>query len=227
MQVFSDFDGTISIQDVTDVVLSCFAEPEWEDIEQQWKDGLIGSAECMRRQIALIRASRRELDAILGTVAIDPGFPAFRDYCRVNGLPLTIVSDGVDYFIRHVLRQNGITDLPVVANLLHCSIVNGLESYTLAAAPNSAGCSSGSGVCKCRVVSGMEPQIYIGDGRSDFCVAGRADLVFAKDKLADYCSDKNIPFIAFDDFADLLSRMKAVIPSIPRQRRAELQSKIA
>ena len=73
----------------------------------------------------------------------------------------------------------------------------------------------------------MEPQIYIGDGRSDFCVAGRADLVFAKDKLADYCSDKNIPFIAFDDFADLLSRMKAVIPSIPRQRRAELQSKIA
>ncbi|EJZ22864.1 MtnX-like HAD-IB family phosphatase (plasmid) [Rhizobium sp. Pop5] len=227
MQVFSDFDGTISIQDVTDVVLSCFAEPEWEDIEQQWKDGLIGSAECMRRQIALIRASRRELDAILDTVAIDPGFPAFRDYCRVNGLPLTIVSDGVDYFIRHVLGRNGITDLPVVANLLHCTVVDGLESYTLAAAPNSAGCSSGSGVCKCRVVSGMEPQIYIGDGRSDFCVAGRADLVFAKDKLADYCDDKNIPFIAFDDFTDLLSKMKAVIPGIARQRRAVLQSKIA
>jgi len=227
MQVFSDFDGTISIQDVTDVVLSCFAEPEWEDIEQEWKDGLIGSAECMRRQIALIRASRHELDAILDTVAIDPGVLAFRDYCRVNGLPLTIVSDGVDYFIRHVLRRNGITDLPVIANHLRCSVVDGLESYNLAPAPNSAGCSSGSGVCKCRVVSGMEPQVYIGDGRSDFCVAGRADLVFAKDTLADYCGDSNIPFIAFDDFADLLSKMKAVIPRIARPRRAALQSKIA
>ncbi|MBB3594849.1 2,3-diketo-5-methylthio-1-phosphopentane phosphatase [Rhizobium sp. BK529] len=227
MQLFSDFDGTISIQDVTDVVLSCFAEPEWEDIEQQWKDGLIGSAECMHRQIALVRASRRELDAILDTVAIDVGFLAFRDYCRINGLALTIVSDGVDYFIRHVLMRNGITDLPVVANLLHCNLVDGRESYSLAPAPNSAGCSSSSGVCKCRVVSGTEPQVYIGDGRSDFCVAGRADLVFAKDNLADYCSDKNIPFIAFDNFADLLSRMKAVIPSIARQRRAALQSKIA
>lgn len=227
MQVFSDFDGTISIQDVTDVVLSSFAEPEWEVLEQQWKDGMIGSAECMRRQIALIRANRRELDATLDTVAIDPGFLAFRDYCRVNGLPLTIVSDGVDYFIHHVLTCNGITDLRVVANLLHCCIVDGLESYALTPAPNSAGCSSGSGVCKCRVVSGMEPTIYIGDGRSDFCVAGRADLVFAKGKLADYCSDKNIHFIAFVDFADLLSGIKAAIPSIVRQRRALLQSKIA
>lgn len=227
MQLFSDFDGTISIQDVTDVVLSCFAEPEWEDIEQQWEDGLIGSAECMRRQIALIRASRRELDTILDTVAIDPGFLAFRDYCLVNGLPLTIASDGVDYFISHVLRRNGVTDLPIVANLLHCGIVDGLESYTLAPAPNSTGCSSSSGVCKCRVVSGAEPQVYIGDGRSDFCVAGKADLVFAKDKLADYCGDKNIPFIAFDDFADLLSKMKAVIPGTALQRRAMLQSKTA
>ncbi|MDQ0559215.1 2,3-diketo-5-methylthio-1-phosphopentane phosphatase [Rhizobium mesoamericanum] len=227
MQVFSDFDGTISIQDVTDVVLSCFAEPEWEDLEQQWKDGLIGSRECMRRQISLIRASRLELDAILDTVAIDPGFLAFRDYCRINGLPLTIVSDGVDYFIRHVLRRYGITDLPIVANLLQCSVADGVASYTLAPTSNSAGCSSGSGVCKCRIVSGREPEIYIGDGRSDFCVAGRADLVFAKDKLADYCGEENIPFIAFNDFADLLSKMKAVIPGIAGNRRALLQSKIA
>lgn len=227
MRVFSDFDGTISIQDVTDVVLSRFAEPEWEDIEQQWKAGLIGSAECMRRQIALIKASRRELDEILDTVAIDPGFLTFRDYCRVNGLPLTVVSDGVDYFIRHVLRRNGITDLPVVANLLRYGTADCLEAYTLAPAPNSTGCLSGSGVCKCRIVSGTEPQVYIGDGRSDFCVAGRADLVFAKSKLADYCRDNNIPFIAFDDFIDLLSKMNAVIPGIARQNRTMPQSKIA
>ena len=78
MQVFCDFDGTISIEDATDMVLSRFAGSEWEDIERQWKQGLIGSAECMRRQIALIQASRKDLDDLLDTVSIDP---ALRSFC--------------------------------------------------------------------------------------------------------------------------------------------------
>ncbi|MBB3302929.1 2,3-diketo-5-methylthio-1-phosphopentane phosphatase [Rhizobium sp. BK077] len=227
MQIFSDFDGTISIRDVTDIVLSCFAGSQWEDIEQEWKDGRIGSAECMRRQIPLIRATRHELDALLDTVAIDPGFVAFRDYCRESGLPVTVVSDGVDYFIRHVLALNGIRDLPVIANILTHRGVEGQDTYALAPSAATAGCSAGSGVCKCKVIGGIERQIYIGDGRSDFCVSGRAGLVFAKGKLAEYCSDQGISYIAFDDFTDLIPRMQAVLPGIARAPRALLQSSIA
>ncbi|MGB8287151.1 phosphoserine phosphatase [Rhizobium ruizarguesonis] len=227
MQVFSDFDGTISIQDVTDIVLSHFADPEWEEIEKQWKDGLIGSADCMRRQIALIRASRGELGALLDTVAIDPGFKSFLDYCRLAGLPVSVVSDGVDHFIRHVLLRNGIADLPVIANRLTYRLVDGREAYALSPALTAAGCSSGSGVCKCHVIWGIEPHIYIGDGRSDFCVAGMADIVFAKDRLADHCTDHGIPFIGFADFTDLRSKLKAVLPGIARQGRAVPQSQIA
>ena len=57
MQIFCDFDGTISIQDATDFILARFADAEWRDIEEQWKRGTIGSAQCMQRQVALIRAS--------------------------------------------------------------------------------------------------------------------------------------------------------------------------
>ncbi|MBB5573911.1 MULTISPECIES: MtnX-like HAD-IB family phosphatase [Rhizobium] len=227
MQVFCDFDGTISIEDATDMVLSRFAGSEWEDIEQQWKRGLIGSAECMRRQIALVQASRKDLNALLDEVSIDPGFEDFLSYCNRSDLPVTIVSDGVDYFIRHILARHGIDDLRIIANVLTYRFAHGRELYSLSPSLTAAGCMSGSGVCKCRVVKGTELQIYIGDGRSDFCVSDKVDLVFAKAKLADYCEDQGIPYVGFESFVDLLPKMKAILPSVARGPRALLQSKIA
>jgi len=76
MQVFCDFDGTISVQDATDFILARFADPEWQDIEEQWKKGIIGSAQCMQRQVALIRANKQQLDTALDAIEIDPSFPA-------------------------------------------------------------------------------------------------------------------------------------------------------
>jgi 2,3-diketo-5-methylthio-1-phosphopentane phosphatase len=227
MQVFCDFDGTISIEDATDMVLSRFAGSEWEDIERQWKQGFIGSGECMRRQIALIQASRKDLDALLNTVSIDAGFKEFLSYCSLSDLPVTIVSDGVDYFIRHILARQGIDDLRIVANVLSYRFAQGRESYSLFPSPTATGCMSGSGVCKCRVVKSAELQIYIGDGRSDFCVADKVDLVFAKAKLADYCDDRGIPYVGFENFTDLLPKMKAILPSVTREHRALLHSKTA
>ena len=219
MQVFCDFDGTISIEDATDMVLSRFAGPEWEDIERLWKQGLIGSGECMRRQIALIQASRGELDRFLDTLAIDPGFEAFLSFCRRGDLPVTIVSDGVDYFIRRILARHGMDGLPIIANVLTCSVSQGRESYSLFPPFTAIGCVSGAGVCKCRVVDSHGLQVYIGDGRSDFCVSDKVDLVFAKAKLVDYCEENGIPYVGFNDFSDLLPKMEAVLPSVERRSR--------
>ena len=227
MQVFCDFDGTISIEDATDVVLGCFAGSEWEEIERQWKQGLIGSGECMLRQIALIQPKRHELDALLDTVSIDPGFYAFLSYCRDRDIPLTVVSDGVDYFIRHILARHGIGGLPIVANVLTHRFAHGREVYSLSPSLTAAGCTSGSGVCKCRVVAGVERQIYIGDGRSDFCVVDSVDLVFAKDKLVDYCDNRGIPYVQFENFSDLLPKMKMALPAVAGGRRMQMRSKIA
>ncbi|SCB22707.1 MtnX-like HAD-IB family phosphatase [Rhizobium hainanense] len=219
MQVFCDFDGTISIEDATDMVLTRFAGSEWEDIEQLWKQGLIGSGECMRRQIALIQANRGELDLFLDTLSIDPGFESFLSFCRRDELPVTIVSDGVDYFIRRILARHGIEGLPIVANVLTCSVSQGRESYSLFPPFTAIGCVSGAGVCKCRVVDSNDLQVYIGDGRSDFCVSDKVDLVFAKSKLVDYCEENAIPYVGFEDFSDLLPKMEAVLPSVERRSR--------
>ena len=209
MQLYCDFDGTITQQDATDYILSRLADPEWELIEREWKAGQIGSAECMRRQIALIHATPDILDATLDEIVIDPYFVSFIEFCREHGIAVTIVSDGVDYFIRRILSRVRLEHLPIIANQL---IIND-GSYLLTSPNASSDCYSASGVCKCRVVElGGEPRIYVGDGRSDFCVSDKLEIVFAKQSLAVYCAQRSIPYIAYENFSHIIAAMQRLLP---------------
>ena len=204
MQIFCDFDGTITRQDTTDYILNRLANPAWEEIEAEWEAGNIGSAECMQRQIALIEADKETLDKTLDEVELDPSFPAFVKFCRAHALPISIVSDGVDYFIHRILARYNLPRFTVVANHLAISGHNGSTQYRLTSPFADAACKSASGVCKCRMVNTMpETRIYVGDGRSDFCVANKPELVFAKGKLANFCEEQQIPYLAFTDFTDI------------------------
>ncbi|WCK79840.1 MtnX-like HAD-IB family phosphatase [Agrobacterium fabrum] len=227
MRVFCDFDGTISRGDTTDQVLTRFADPEWEEIEQLWLRGLIGSAECMRRQITLLDVAPDDLDAFLDTVTIDPGFLVFLASCKSWGVPVTVVSDGVGYFIRRILARHGIEHLPIVANILSRQPAPEGMVYSINQPLGDGSCSTGSGVCKCAVIEGGDRTIYIGDGRSDFCVSEKADVVFAKDALADHCNRQAIPFIKFDTFTDLLPRITSILSNETRFHRAQPQSRTA
>ncbi len=217
MHLFSDFDGTISIQDATDFILNRFADPEWELIEQEWKEGTIGSAECMQRQIALIRVTKQELDSALDEVSIDPDFPDFVHFCQAEGIPVTIISDGVDYFIQRILTHHGLGHLPVIANRLSISGINGHTAYRLSSPYSQTNCISAAGVCKCRAVQSDDMRVYIGDGRSDFCVSDKPDLVFAKGKLAEYCAQQDIAFTAYRQFGDVTKALQKALPAIARR----------
>jgi len=202
---FCDFDGTVSVRDVTDVLLETYALPEWRDIEALWQAGDIGSMECMQRQVSLLRCTRRQLDAVADAVAIDPGFPDFVAACREAAMPVAIVSDGIDYCIRRVLRQYGLDWLPVHANRLTMS---GDGRYALTFPSAHADCLSASGTCKCaRMRTLRQPgttAVLIGDGASDFCAAREeADFVFAKGALLDFCREQALPHMAYTDFYDV------------------------
>ena len=220
MKVFCDFDGTISLSDTTDVILARFASPAWEMIEEEWKRGEIGSAECMRLQIALIRASRQELDDVLDSLPIDPSFLPFVSFCESLGAPLTIISDGVDYFIHRILKRYQLDHLPIIANRL---TLRSDGTYSLSCPYTNPSCSSASGVCKCHQIdASASTSVFVGDGRSDFCAAESADLLFAKSTLATYCIQKNISYIPYRDFADVQRAIRRVLPGIvQRQPRAE------
>ncbi|UKI42516.1 MAG: hypothetical protein L6V95_06285 [Candidatus Melainabacteria bacterium] len=54
-QIFCDFDGTITKEDTIGAFLNRFADNRWLEIEKQWKDGEIGSRDCMKQQLELVR----------------------------------------------------------------------------------------------------------------------------------------------------------------------------
>ncbi|MFN3808848.1 MtnX-like HAD-IB family phosphatase [Asticcacaulis sp.] len=202
MRVFCDFDGTITVLDTTDQVLTHRADPHWQALEEAWIAGRISAAECMRGQIALIDTDEDALDAVLDRCQLREGFVAFAGWCRRAGISLTIVSDGVDRFIRRILSRHGLEGLPVVSNRL---TLEG-EAYRLDQPHAVPGCAAGSGVCKCAVVRELtdkRPVVFIGDGRSDFCVSQRADILFARDRLATYAAERNRTFIPFETFDDI------------------------
>lgn len=218
MQVFCDFDGTIAKVDTTDLVLTRLADPAWEDLEARWKRGEITAAECMRGQVALIGGDDAALDAVLDSVELAEGFSDFVAWCQASAVPLTVVSDGVDYFIARILKRHGLEHLPVVANRLVGDAVAGRR---LEQPWSRAGCAAGSGVCKCQVAAADAPadgfMVFIGDGRSDFCVSGRADLLFARDALATYARSRAMPHHEFSDFHTITTTLAAAHGRLARR----------
>ncbi len=199
-RVLLDFDGTISEVDTTDLLLERFAAPAWHDIEEEWKTGRIGSRECMVRQIDLVRATPAEMDAFISTVSIDPGFRSFVDRFRGLGHALTVVSDGLDRTIRNVLDREDIV-IPYFAN--HLQLI-GRDRWRLTFPHAKGTCATLAGNCKCsRLEDGPRTlTIMVGDGRSDFCVAGRADLVLAKGSLLRHCRENDLPHTGFETFEE-------------------------
>lgn len=208
LHILCDFDGTIATEDVTDSLLSRFADPEWESIEAEWKAGRIGSRECMARQVALIRATPDQIDRHLDDIEIDRHFAGFVRLARTCGMPLTVVSDGLDYAIRALLAREGLGDLPIVAN--HLERV-GSDRYRLHSPHADSACRTASGTCKCAVASAAETQtLLIGDGASDFCAGAAVDLVFAKASLLDHCRSRGLPHVACGNFAEAQTLLAAL-----------------
>ena len=200
--VFCDFDGTISRKDVTDELLEAFALPEWRVIEAKWRAGDIGSRECMRRQVELLRCSRKELDSLLDAVAIDPGFADFVSACRDRGFPVVVLSDGIDYAIHRVLRNHGLDDLPVYANRLSFHVGGG---FGLDSPHSDPSCSPDCGTRKCALMRRLalpgSEKVLVGDGASDFCAASEAaDFVLAKDSLLTHCRATALPHALYENF---------------------------
>ena len=203
--ILCDFDGTISHDDATDVLLERYARPGWEALEAEWKANRIGSRDCMAGQVALLDADAATLDASIDALRLDAHFPAFVRAAQQAGHHLVVVSDGIDRCIRRSLARMDLPALPVISNRLEGA---GPRDWRLAFPHAAASCRRGSGTCKCAVAAWMQPRrptLLIGDGSSDFCVAGVADLVFAKGRLIDHCLVNALPHRPIADFAGALA----------------------
>lgn len=200
VEVFVDFDGTIAVEDTTDLLLERFADARWRDIEEEWKAGRIGSRECMERQIDLVRMTRSDFATFVNSIDIDPAFPRFARLCRELDQRLTVVSDGIDLTVSTVLRRHDLR-LPIKANRLEWMRE---DRWRLTFPHSRSDCTPLAGNCKCQFARVREPvlKVLVGDGRSDFCLASRVDLTLSKGSLTRHCEQNGLPHIPIADFAE-------------------------
>lgn len=199
--VYVDFDGTIAPADPTDTVLDRFCDSSWREIEREWQEGRRTARECRAQQVKLLRATPDALDELIRSFRIDPHFPAFVALCRRWHMQVIVVSDGMDRVVRHVLRAAGL-NLPFYANRLQWQ---GGDRWKLGFPFARSECAGALGNCKCshrHRGGGGQLEVVVGDGRSDFCIAARSQLVLAKGSLAAHCRSKGIPHRPVEDFAD-------------------------
>jgi len=142
------------------------------------------------------------------------GFPNFVRECARNGVGMMVVSDGFDIVIDAVLRDAGL-NVPFHANHLEST---GGDRWRVTFPSARSDCRALAGNCKCSFTEphSASAKVVVGDGRSDFCIAGRADLVFAKGKLLELCRGNGTTHVAFNDFFEVTAKLGAWLNNYER-----------
>lgn len=203
-QVWVDFDGTISKLDLLDELIVRFAvDDSWRSVEDAWQAGVIGSYECLKKEFDVLRVSGGELDGFLDEIELDGGARSLFRLFAAWEIPVTILSDGIDIFIKRLLARAGIAGVPVRANTIRR---RGNRLY-LECPYRDGNCELKAAHCKCSSMQALgvpgRRNIYIGDGRSDLCAARQADVVFAKATLATCLGAEGKSFIPFRNLNDV------------------------
>jgi 2-hydroxy-3-keto-5-methylthiopentenyl-1-phosphate phosphatase len=203
MSILIDYDGTISLTDVTEQLLAQFAsDVVWEDAEASYDAGTLGSRRLMDWEVSLIDADPDALRAFAAGQPHDPGFVAFVRRAQAAGIPIEVVSDGYGFFIQPALEALGVGDLPVVT--ARTTFVGRRASIDFVNGhPRCLVC----GTCKRQRVLAHRATgrrvVYIGDGESDRYAAGYSDIVFAKRSLERICLEAGWPFRRWTAFQEI------------------------
>lgn len=219
--ILSDFDGTISLIDTGLAMMETLPPREnelaWE-IEYAWRRGEIDSMEGLREQWRLMTMTPDELWAFIDTLELDEGFFDLLRLARERQAGLAILSDGLDFYVRRHMATRGVA---ICADDACLRSPDCLTCYANATTVTVAGVNitfpyandcGQCGNCKAehlfRLRRGFARTIYIGDGHSDLCAARYADVLFAKDALAEDCRQAGRPFIPFHSFAEILRTIR-------------------
>jgi 2,3-diketo-5-methylthio-1-phosphopentane phosphatase len=142
------------------------------------------------------RGDIRALKEFAESQEIDEGFYRVKQVCDERGIDISIVSDGLDYYIRPFLAKHGV-DETLYANCL--DVYGDRRELSFPYFNESCGrCAN----CKSSHVAAARDRgkvvIYVGDGLSDKCAASQADIVVAKRDLAAYCDLNGVAYTRFD-----------------------------
>jgi len=201
----TDFDGTVTKHDFYDLVCQEFPEISTHGYWQQYEQGQITHFEALRLIFSSIHATEDQLLKIVGKMEIDPRFAEAVSVLKKNGWAVVIASGGCDWYIRRLLKDQGVS-IPMFANPGEFVSRQGLQMRLPEKGPFF---SAEIGVNKLAIVRDALKKTsrvaFAGDGRPDLAPAllipGKRR--FAKSWLAKKLHEINEKFQPFDTWWDI------------------------
>jgi len=209
--VLIDFDDTAAEQNVAELLLKRFGDPTWPEVRRRFRAGEINLKEYQEITFRNIQAGQATMqDYVKAHAKLRPYFKELRDYCLAREIPMAIVSQGLDFYIRAVLDGEGFPQIPVYSVNTRFT-PQGITYQYRYARPGQESRGNSKGLVVDWFRESGYYVFYVGDGMSDFEAAGRTDLLFAHRTLAEECVRQGIPFQPFTDFSIVLQALEEYI----------------
>lgn len=202
-----DFDGTITEDDVSFVLLDTFAKGDWRKLFQQYRENKISVGDFNTKAFAMVKAGSEELLQVArDKVRLRDGLHNLVAYCQERGFRLVIVSNGLDFYIKSILEDVGLGNIEVHAAQTRFN-ADGLEVQYIGPEGNPLKSGFKEAYTKLFLKQGYQVA-YVGNGPSDVFPASLAQHVFARDGLLESCREKNLACKPFDDLNDVVRGLK-------------------
>jgi 2-hydroxy-3-keto-5-methylthiopentenyl-1-phosphate phosphatase len=212
LQVLLDFDGTLVEPNVAIVLVERFCADGHRvahEVDEALHAGKLTLREAWARQVALLPPDRLDemVEYVIREIPLRDGAGPLLSLLQEYAVPTAIVSGGLDFFIRPVLKREGIS-YPLFADSMESDGSGGLRVFHPFGHPTCRLC----GICKAQVTLDHAPPgvhtVFIGDGSTDKYAAEVAEIVFARRRLKDYCERSQIPYYAFENFDPVTAQLR-------------------
>jgi 2-hydroxy-3-keto-5-methylthiopentenyl-1-phosphate phosphatase len=202
--VVCDFDGTITVDDLTNLVWDRHVPYDWRAVLTPLsREGVLSPLEMIARGYADVAEGPEALLAqVLPAGRLRAGFAPFVRACEARRWPLEVLSHGLSFYIEPLLPPG------VALTAFEGRFEDGRWRVEL-----PAGLTVPAGRdFKAHVVAELRARhpghraVYVGDGRLDFPAARTCELIFAVrgSTLARLCGEAGIGFVPFDTFDEVL-----------------------
>ena len=198
-----DFDGTITQEDVSFLILDAFANGDWRQLLTQYREGKISVGRFNMKAFAMVKADKQTLLKFVKSKAkIRAGFRELLAYCHREGFEFVIVSNGLDFYIETILRDIGMDNIEVFAAQTQFS-PDGIDVRYIGPEGNQLEDNFKDAYVRLFLERGYR-LIYAGNGISDLSPARQAHHIFATGELLTYCKEMNLNCTPFIDLNDII-----------------------
>ena len=194
-------------------MLTRFGDDALRRLREQYRKNGLTLREYQEEAFSRLGVGRDVLQKTVREEAtLRPYFKELLQFCRTHHVPLAVLSHGLDFYVEALLEREGMGDVPYYAVSTRFT-PRGMDFIY----SHIRECCEPWGNCKCVVVESYKSRghfvVYVGDGRSDFCPASKADIVFARSYLAEYCKEKGVRYQPFQDFKGVLQALQEMVGS--------------